>query len=319
MSTTHQSDARQAERDARIDIPTGTWIDRWAPLRARPYLRLARLDRPIGTWLLMWPCWWGAGLAAAGAGTAPGVYLLLLFALGAIVMRGAGCTYNDTVDREIDGKVARTATRPIAAGLVSLRQAWAFLVGLSLVGLAVLLQLGFPAIWLGLLSLGLVAAYPFMKRLTYWPQAWLGLTFNWGALVGWSAAAGQLEWPALLLYAGGIAWTLGYDTIYAHQDKEDDALIGVKSAALKLGRATRPALVGFYLAALAGWSAAGVAAGLAWPYGLGLLAVAGHFAWQVVTLDIDDHQDCLTKFKSNRFVGALLFAGILLAAAVAGA
>ena len=308
--------ARAGQRAAgRSDIPTGTWIDRWAPLPARPFLRLARLDRPIGSWLLLWPCWWGAGLAAAAAGQAPSAYLLVLFAVGAVAMRGAGCTYNDVVDRDIDGLVARTATRPIAAGLVSVREAWTLLIGLSLLGLLVLIQLGFPAIWLGLLALALVAAYPFMKRLTYWPQAWLGLTFNWGALVGWSAAAGALQWPAILLYVGGIAWTLGYDTIYAHQDKEDDELIGVKSAALKLGPATQPALVGFYLVALGCWTAAGALAEVHWAYLLGLAGVALHFGWQILTLDIDDHADCLSKFKANRFVGALLFAGILLAGA----
>jgi 4-hydroxybenzoate polyprenyltransferase len=256
-------------------------------------------------------------MVPAAQGQAPSIYLLVLFAVGALVMRGAGCTYNDVVDRDIDGEVARTASRPIAAGLVSVKEGWALLVGLSLVGLAVLLQLGFPAIWLGLISLALVAGYPFMKRITYWPQAWLGLTFNWGALVGWAAADHALAAPALLLYVGGIAWTLGYDTIYAHQDKEDDLLIGVKSAALRLGSWTQPALVVFFLTALSLWTAAGWVAGLHAAYLIGVGAVALHFGWQILTLDIDDHEDCLTKFKANRVVGALLFAGILLAAGAA--
>jgi 4-hydroxybenzoate polyprenyltransferase len=315
--TRQRASASGQAPESRSDIPTGTWIDRYPPKGWRPFLRLARADRPIGTWLLLWPCWWSAAMVPAAHGQAPSIYLLVLFAIGALVMRGAGCTYNDVVDRDIDGEVARTASRPIAAGLVSVKEGWALLVGLSLVGLAVLLQLGFPAIWLGLISLGLVAAYPFMKRITYWPQAWLGLTFNWGALVGWAAADHALAAPALLLYLGGIAWTLGYDTIYAHQDKEDDLLIGVKSAALRLGSWTQPALVVFFLIALSLWTAAGWVAGLHAAYLLGVGAVALHFGWQILTLDIDDHQDCLTKFKANRYVGALLFAGILLAAGAA--
>ena len=304
-----------ADRGDRSDIPRGSWIDRYAPVPAQPYLRLARLDRPIGSWLLLWPCWWSASLAAASTGSLPAPYLLLLFAVGAVAMRGAGCTYNDIVDRDIDGKVARTATRPIASGAVSVPAAWALLVGLCLIGLAVLVQLHPTAILVALAALLLVAAYPFMKRITYWPQAWLGLTFNWGALVGWAAVTGTLGWPALLLYVAGIAWTLGYDTIYAHQDKEDDALIGVKSAALKLGEKTRPALAVFYTVMILALAGAGALAGVHWLYFLGVLAVAGHLAWQVATVDIHDHADCLTKFKSNRFVGALLFAGLLAAGA----
>ncbi|RDD61865.1 4-hydroxybenzoate octaprenyltransferase [Ferruginivarius sediminum] len=305
----------ETARPGRSDIPTGSWIDRYAAPGTRPFLRLARLDRPIGWWLLMWPCWFGAGLAAAAASELPSPYLLVLFLIGAVAMRGAGCTYNDIVDRNIDTKVARTATRPIASGAVSVRQAWMLLVGLCLIGLAVLVQLGTTAIIVGLAALLLVAAYPFMKRITYWPQAWLGLTFNWGALVGWAAATGELGWPALWLYIGGIAWTLGYDTIYAHQDKEDDALIGVKSSALKLGDKTQPALVAFYIVAVGCWTAAGAITPVHWTYLLGVGAVAVHFAWQALTLDINDHRDCLAKFKSNRFIGALLFLGILIAGA----
>jgi 4-hydroxybenzoate polyprenyltransferase len=301
---------------ARSDMPRGGWIDRHAPARWRRFLKLARLDRPIGTWLLLWPCWWSVALASASEGRWPSLGLLVLFAIGAIAMRGAGCTYNDIVDRDIDGKVARTATRPLASGEVTLKQGWALLGGLCLIGLAVLVQLGATAIYTGLAALALVAAYPFMKRITYWPQAWLGLTFNWGALVGWASVTGALELPAFLLYGGGIAWTLGYDTIYAHQDKDDDALIGVKSAALRLGRATRPALVVFFLVALGFWGAAGAVAEVHPAFLLGLGGVAVHFGWQFLTADIDDPNDCLTKFKSNRFVGWLLFLGIVLAGAL---
>ena len=300
------------------DIPTGTWIDRYPPAELRPYLRLARLDRPIGTWLLLWPCWWSATLAAAAEGPAVPVPmivgLLVLFAIGAVAMRGAGCIYNDIVDRDIDAKVARTATRPLASGAVGLAGGWALLVLMAFIGFLVLIQLDPTAIRIGLVSLLLIAAYPFMKRVTYWPQAWLGLTFNWGALVGWAAATGTLGWPALALYAGGIGWTLGYDTIYAHQDKEDDALVGVKSAALKLGGRTRPAVAGFYLWAVALFALAGALAGAAWPFYLGLAAMALHFGWQVVSLNIDDPTGCLRRFKSNRDAGALFFAGIVLAA-----
>ena len=222
------------------DIPKGGWIDRWSPLAARPYLRLARLDRPIGTWLLLIPCWWGAALAGPSLATL--ALLMALFAAGAIVMRGAGCTFNDIVDRDIDRRVARTADRPVASGQISVPAAWAFLVAQSLVGLAVLLSLNTQAILWGLGSLGLVAIYPFMKRVTWWPQFVLGLAFNWGALVGYVAATGAMATPSLLLYAAGIAWTLGYDTIYAHQDKQDDEIVGVKSSARYLGQRTRPFL-----------------------------------------------------------------------------
>ena len=222
----------------RSDMPRGHWIDRVVPAGARPYLRLMRIDRPIGTWLLLLPGWWAIALAAPDGGW-PDFRLLALFAVGAIVMRGAGCVVNDMADRDFDARVARTATRPIPSGAVSLRRAGLLLAGLLVIGLAVLLSLGTLAIWLGVLSLGLVALYPFMKRVTDWPQVWLGLTFNWGALLGWAAATGRIDPPALWLYAGGIAWTMVYDTIYAHQDKEDDALIGVRSTALLFGGASR--------------------------------------------------------------------------------
>ncbi|MEX0758948.1 MAG: 4-hydroxybenzoate octaprenyltransferase [Tistlia sp.] len=309
MSRPAPSGAPSGASDIRADAP----VLRLAPEGWRPYLRLARLDRPIGTWLLLFPCWWSIALAQASLGQAPDLWLYLLFGVGAMVMRGAGCTVNDLLDRHYDARVARTAERPIPSGQVSPRQALAFLAGLLLLGLAILLQLSEAAAWLGLASLLLVFPYPLMKRITYWPQLWLGLTFNWGALMGWAAVTGSLDWPPVLLYLAGIFWTLGYDTIYAHQDKEDDALIGVKSSALKLGTRTRPWLVGFYAAALLLFAAAGGAAGLAWPFYLGLLGVAAQLAWQVRRLEIDDPRRCLLLFRSNRWTGWLLLAGLLAA------
>ena len=306
-----------AERAGRAsDILADHWALRCAPGPLRPYLRLARIDRPIGTWLLLFPCWWSVSLAASAGYRPPDLRLILLFALGALVMRGAGCTYNDIVDRDIDAKVARTAERPIPSGQVSLPQAAAFLAALLALGLVILLQFNEVAVLLGLASIALVLAYPFMKRVTYWPQAWLGLAFNWGALLGWAAATGGLGVAAFWLYGAGIAWTLGYDTIYAHQDKEDDALAGVKSSALKLGARTKPWLIVFYGMAVAGFGAAGWTAGLSWPFYLGLAGVAVQFAWQVAGLDIDDPAGCLLRFKSNRYAGWLLVAGILAAGAI---
>lgn len=290
------------------DIPVGNWIDRHMPAVIRPYLRLMRLDRPIGTWLLLFPCWWSAAMAADGL---PNLWLFALFAMGAVVMRGAGCTFNDWADRDFDGKVARTASRPIPSGAITPRQALAFLVLLLAVGLVVLLQLNSFAVMVGAASLLLVFPYPFMKRITYWPQAWLGLTFNWGALLGWAAVKGDLELPALLLYAAGPFWTLGYDTIYAHQDKEDDALVGVKSTALALGDATPKWLWLFYGMTLVLVAASGWSAGLGWAF-WPLLALAGaHLVWQILKVDIHDSADCLDKFKSNRHFGWLLLAAII--------
>ncbi|MCG8690960.1 MAG: 4-hydroxybenzoate octaprenyltransferase [Minwuiales bacterium] len=296
----------QTIADAQVD----NWVDRLAPPPFRPYFKLARLDRPIGTWLLLWPCWWSIALAAP-AGTLPDLWLLALFGIGALVMRGAGCTFNDIVDRDFDSRVERTRLRPIPAGQVNVKQAVAWMVFLSLIGFVILLQFNAFAIGIGIASLALVAAYPFMKRITYWPQAWLGLTFNWGALLGWAAVAGNLGPVPLTLYAAGLFWTLGYDTIYAHQDKEDDALIGVKSTALKLGRRTRPWLFVFYGVAIAGIAAAGFLAGMAWPFYLGLTIAAGHLAWQAARVDIDDSADCLAKFQSNTVFGWLLFGAII--------
>jgi 4-hydroxybenzoate polyprenyltransferase len=291
------------------DIPADNWIDRWVPAGARPYLRLARIDRPIGIWLLMYPCWWSVALASPDW---PDPWFLALFAIGASIMRGAGCTVNDIADREFDARVARTAGRPIPSGAVSVRQASAFVIALCLAGLVVLLQLNLFSIALGTSSLLLVGLYPFAKRVTYWPQAMLGLTFNWGALLGWAAVRGELGWPAAVLYGAGLLWTLGYDTIYAHQDKEEDILIGVKSTALKLGASTKPWLSVFYAATVGLLALAGALAGIAWPFFLTLAGVAGHFAWQVLDLDLDDPRDCLAKFKSNQTVGLLVFAAIVL-------
>ncbi len=287
---------------------TAAWVDRYPPPGLRPYLKLARIDKPIGTWLLLWPCWWSLALAAPGW---PDARLLALFAIGALVMRGAGCTFNDIVDRDLDARVARTRTRPLPSGAVSLRQAWAWFGVLLALGLVVLLQFNRTAIVVGAASLALVAAYPFMKRITYWPQAVLGLAFNWGALLGWTAATGSLGWPAVALYAAGIAWTLGYDTIYAHQDKDDDALIGIKSSALRLGRATRPWLFAFYGAALALLALAGGLAGLAWPFYVVAAAAGVQLAWQAAQVNTDSPADCLAKFISNKWFGAIIFAAIV--------
>jgi 4-hydroxybenzoate polyprenyltransferase len=292
------------------DIRTDDWADRYVPAVARPYIRLARLDRPIGTWLLLFPGWWGVALAADGW---PDWRLLLLFAIGAVAMRGAGCTLNDIADREFDAQVARTRTRPIPSRAVTVPQAAIFMALELAIGAAVLFTLPRTAILLGILVLALIATYPLMKRVTYWPQFFLGLNFNWGALLGWAAARDDLAWPAVLLYVGGICWTLGYDTIYAHQDKEDDALIGVKSAALALGPRTRPFLFLFYAGAIVLWAAAGRLLGLGFSFFAALALVAAQFAWQAAHVDIDDPADCLRKFRSNRMTGWLLLIGIVAA------
>jgi 4-hydroxybenzoate polyprenyltransferase len=286
------------------------WVDRYAPARLRPWLRLGRFDRPAGIWLLMLPGWQAIALAGQGSN----LRLLCLFAFGAAAMRAAGCAYNDIVDRDLDAKVARTANRPIPSGQIGVRAAWAFLVGCSLLGLTILLQMNGAAVILGVMSLGLVAAYPFMKRITWWPQAWLGLTFNWGALVGYAAVEGRLILPALLLYAGGVAWTLGYDTIYAVQDLEDDALAGVKSTARRLGRDTRTGVAVFYvLAALLALAAAVIQGAGPGFYPLWLL-YAVHLGWQVRRLKLDDPMGALRLFRANRDAGLLLFAALFLGA-----
>ncbi len=296
----------------RVADSTGNWVDTYAPDWTKPYLRLARADRPIGAWLLLIPCWWSAALAAvAGGAPGPNLWHLSLFAIGTLAMRGAGCAWNDLADRDLDARVERTRSRPIPSGQVSVPQAVAFMIVLGLVGLAVLLQFNAFAIWTGLASLGVVALYPFMKRFTYWPQLVLGFAFSWGALMGWAAAFGRLDAPAFLLYAGSIAWVVGYDTIYAHQDREDDAMIGVKSTALLFGERTKPPLAVFYGVAVVLLGGAGVAAGAGVPFLIGLIVFALHLGWQVRTLDIADPAKCLSVFKSNRDAGLILFAGLV--------
>ena len=299
------------------DARPGNWVDRHAPAATRPYLRLARFDRPIGAWLLLFPCWWSFALAEHASGRLwPRPSLLLLFLVGAFVMRGAGCTWNDIVDRDYDAGVARTRSRPIPSGQVSAAAAALFGAALSLVGLAVLLQMNWATVGLAAASLVLVAVYPFAKRFTFWPQVVLGLTFKWGALVGWTASRGMLEWPAALLYGGSVLWTIGYDTIYAHQDKADDAALGLKSTALRFGERTKAWVGAFYAGALLLWAAAFAAADVGWiAGGLGLAAAAALLAWQVATLDTEDAANCLSRFKSNRDVGWILLAAIVAAMA----
>ncbi|GGY36652.1 4-hydroxybenzoate octaprenyltransferase [Parvularcula lutaonensis] len=298
-----------AAADKTLDAEPGL-VDR-SPSWLRPYLRLMRADRPIGVWLLFLPCSWGV-IAARPDGMDAGRFwwLLLLFAVGSFVMRSAGCAYNDLVDRDLDRSVERTRNRPIASGAVSPKAATALIVGLSLVGLAVLLQLGLPAILIGIGSLALVAGYPFMKRITWWPQLWLGLTFNWGVLVGAAAVSGGVPLPAALLYAAGIFWTLGYDTIYALQDIEDDALAGIKSSARRLGGDVRKGVALFYTATILLAAGALVAGGRGeWIW---LLAPAAlHFAWQVASIDRDDPARNLRLFKSNIWPGVFIAVAML--------
>jgi len=264
------------------------------------------------------PCWWSSALAAIAAGwRLPNLWHIALFFVGAFAMRGAGCTWNDIVDRDLDQAVERTRSRPIPSGQVSVTQAAVFLIAQSLVGLLVLLAFNAFTVALGIASLAIVAIYPFMKRITYWPQIVLGLAFSWGALMGWAGMFGQLDIPALLLYAGSIAWVIGYDTIYAHQDREDDALIGIKSTALLFGPRTKPMLALFYSAAVLLIGAAGFVAGGGLIFTLGLLAFAAHLSSQIVRLDIGDPDNCLAVFKSDRDAGLILFAGLVLQAALA--
>ena len=333
------------------DAPRQNWVDRSAPEALKPWLKLGRFDRPIGIWLLLIPCWQGIALAMEQYRATPGLYELWLvvgFALGAVLMRAAGCAFNDVVDRDIDRQVARTADRPVASGRVSVKQAMAFIAVCCLASLAILLTLPVTAIWLGVGSLALVAAYPFMKRITWWPQAWLGLTFNWGALMGFAAAlplaaaallppdiagefrpfwwqlgearpsghavalAPQVYVPAVLLYLGGVFWTLGYDTIYALQDIEDDAMVGVKSSARRLGGGVKVGVAIFYGLAAVFAMAAGASAGLGPIFAVGALAYAGHLAWQVRRLKADDPAMALNLFKSNLEAGLILLAAIML-------
>ena len=305
---------------ARVADSVGNWVDNRAPEWTRPYLRLARYDRPIGSWLLLMPCWWSAALASGVARDVSGLPLTVaLFFIGAFVMRGAGCTWNDITDRNLDTKVERTRSRPIPAGQVSVTQAFVFLVLQAMVGLAVLMQFNRFAIFTGIASLAIVAVYPFMKRITYWPQITLGLAFSWGALMGFAVTLGRLDPAALVLYAGSICWVIAYDTIYAHQDTEDDVLVGIKSTALLFGDKTKPALTIFYSAAVVLIGIALWLAGAGWPAALGLAAFAAHLAWQVRRLDISDSALCLRIFKSNRDAGLLLFAMLVIDAVLRAA
>jgi 4-hydroxybenzoate polyprenyltransferase len=307
------------------DAVRGNWVDHRAPAWLQPYLRLSRADRPIGTWLLLLPCWWGAGLAAladpAGAGWFD-LWIVIGCGAGACLMRGAGCTWNDITDQEFDAAVARTRSRPLPSGQVTPRQAGIWMCSQALVAFCILLTFPPIAIGMGIGSLALVAIYPFAKRFTWWPQVFLGLAFNWGALLAWAAHADTLGVPAVLAYLAGISWTLFYDTIYAHQDREDDALIGVKSTARLFGAATGHWLLGFQAVATILLAAAVVATGTDGPALAvslaGVLAFTAHLAWQWRELDIDDPDICLRLFRSNRDAGLILAAALGLAALLQG-
>ena len=295
------------------DARTKNWVESHAPAVWVPFLQLSRIDRPIGTWLLLLPCLWSVTLAAAFQGHAfPSLWLFLAFTIGAFAMRGAGCTLNDLFDQDLDAQVARTANRPLPSGRVTNGQALAWLGLQCFAGLLVLLTFNSTAFWWGMASLLLVVPYPVMKRITYWPQAWLGLTFNWGALLGWIAVTGELSWAAIWLYIGGVFWTLGYDTVYAHQDRDDDALIGVKSTALALGGRTKHWLRIFYSVAAGAFLIALVLSGAGFFAYLGLLALSVHFLWQVRWVDVDQPHLCLMVFKSNRDAGLLFLTGLVL-------
>ena len=291
---------------------TANWVDTHAPVWTRPYLRLSRFDRPIGWWLLLLPCWWSAALASGIARDLHSLPAVIpLFLVGAMVMRGAGCTWNDITDRKLDAQVERTRSRPIPSGQVTVKQAAAFLVAQALIGLAVLLQFNRFAIATGIASLAIVAIYPFMKRITYWPQIVLGLAFSWGALMGFAVILVRIDVAAIALYVGAICWVIGYDTIYAHQDTEDDLLVGIKSTALLFGERTQLALLIFYSLACVFIALALWMSGSLWLAWAGLLAFAAHLLWQISRIEIGDSALCLRLFKSNRDAGLLLFAGLL--------
>lgn len=297
------------------DAVRGHWVDRNAPTGLRPYLRLARIERPIGWWLLLIPCWWSAALAAVAAGAnSPDPWHLLLFLVGAVAMRGAGSTYNDIVDRKLDARVARTRDRPLPSGQVSVRGAVLFVVLQCLIGLLVLLQFNAFAIALGFGSIGIVLLYPFVKRFFWMPQIVLGFAFAWGGLMGWAAVFGSLALPAVLLYFAAIAWTIGYDTIYALQDIEDDEIAGIKSSARLFGPRVRIAVGGFYVATIVLLAAALALIGAGIVAWIGLAAFAGHLAWQVIKIDAADGAGALKLFRSNRDAGLILFVGLSAAA-----
>ncbi|KAF3675751.1 4-hydroxybenzoate polyprenyltransferase, mitochondrial isoform X1 [Capsicum chacoense] len=291
--------------------PSPSWIDTYLPRIVRPYAHLARLDKPIGTWLLAWPCMWSIALAAP-PGSLPDVKMMTLFGCGALLLRGAGCTINDLLDRDIDTKVERTRSRPVASGVLTPFQGLTFLGFQLLLGLGILLQLNNYSRILGASSLLLVFSYPLMKRFTFWPQAFLGLTFNWGALLGWAAIKGSIDPSVVLpLYASGVFWTLVYDTIYAHQDKEDDLKVGVKSTALRFGDSTKEWISGFGLACISSLALSGVNADIGWPYYAFLTAASGQLAWQIWTVDLSSRADCNRKFVSNKWFGVFIFGGVL--------
>ena len=294
------------------DASRKNWVDRFAPRKLRPWLRLMRADRPIGVWLLLWPCWWSVALSSRAIDVFPPLDLLLLFAIGAFAMRSAGCIYNDILDRDIDAKVARTQARPLASGQISVRAAMVLIVALCLVGLAVLIQFNVFAICLGFASVGIVLIYPLMKRVTFWPQAFLGLAFSWGALMGWAAIFGSLALAPVILYGAAIAWTIGYDTIYAHQDKEDDEVIGLKSTALKFGAHTPRWLSLFYGITWGGLAFSGWIIGAGLWFFIGMVLAGAHLIWQIATLDINDSQNCLDRFRSNHGFGAIVFFALVL-------
>lgn len=299
------------DRGRVADAPARNAVDRLLPRQLLPYARLARLDRPIGWWLLLWPCWWSVALAAVAAETSPNVWHLVLFLIGAVAMRGAGCTYNDILDRDVDAQVERTRSRPIPSGQVSVEAATLFMVGLAFIGLAVVLQFNGTTVLVAFGSLAIVAFYPLAKRVTDWPQVVLGFAFSWGALLGWTATFGTIAAAPVLLYAGSIAWTVGYDTIYAHQDRRDDAIIGVRSTARLFGERSRLAVGIAYALTVASFAAAIALAGGGVAAFAGLAAFACHLARQVARLSPDDPAACLAAFRSNRGAGWLLFIGLV--------
>lgn len=308
---THAPDSSALPPDGRVqDAGARNWVDRWCPPWSRPWLRLSRADRPIGTWLLLIPCWWAIALAAvAGGWRWFDLWLIAGCAVGAFLMRGAGCTWNDLADREIDAEVARTRSRPLPSGQVTPAGALGWGIAQSLLAFLILVSFGFPAIWWGVASLALVAIYPFAKRFTWWPQIFLGLAFNWGALLLWVASTGGIALAPVLLYVAGLFWTLHYDTIYAHQDREDDALVGVKSTARLFEERTEDMLWLFIAGAAVCATLAVLAAGGGWPGMVGVAAFAAHLSWQTMRLDIDDPARCLVLFRSNRTAGLLLLVG----------
>ncbi len=309
----HGPDHSEEQKLDATDIRDDILIMRATPKAWRPYLLLLRIDRPVGSWLLLMPCWWGVAMASTGM---PDWKLILLFFIGAFTMRGAGCVFNDIVDRDFDAKVVRTALRPIPSGQVSVAKAFIFFNVICFVGLLVLLQLNMFSIWVGMGALIPLAIYPFMKRFVHFPQLFMGFAFNWGAMLGWAAVRGELSLAPGLLYIAGIFWTLGYDTIYAHQDKEDDMLVGIKSLAVRLGDSTRPWIAFFYFITILLIIAAGYVSGINWIFYPAMAIPAAHLIWQVSTIDFENAKDCLSKFKLNRDFGFLVFIAFVLGNAI---